>query len=309
MTEAAWRLVSDIGGTNVRFGRAGPDGAPFSVRAFHVGEHVDFASALDRYLAETGGEGCVGAAIGAAGPVDEGVVQLTNAPWVLREGDISRHLAGSPVRIVNDLEAVAHALPHLGRDDLAPLGPVTMADRSRPLLALNIGTGFGAASIAATGSSWFARPSEAGHMSLVGLDDAERAALAGCDTVEDLLSGRGVVALYDRLSLGRGAGLAHAGLVLDRAATDPAAGRAVELVTGVLGRVAGDLVLATGAWGGCLFCGSVAASWALAADIAAFRTAFERKGPMSARMAQVYTGLITRGDIALYGLARMPLER
>lgn len=309
MTEAEWRLVSDIGGTNVRFGRAGRDGAPFSVRAYQVGEYADLASALDRYLAETGGEGCVGAAIGAAGPVDDGVVQLTNAPWVLSEADISRQLAGSPVRIVNDLEAVAHALPHLTRADLAPLGAVTMADRSRPLLALNIGTGFGAASIAATRSGWVARPSEAGHMTLVGAEDEERAALSGCDTVEDLLSGRGVLALYDRLSAGRGAGLAHAGLVLDRASTDPAARRAVDLVTGVLGRVAGDLVLATGAWGGCLVCGSVAASWALAADIAAFRAAFERKGPMTARMAHVYTGSITRGDIALYGLARMPLER
>ena len=37
---------------------------------------------------------------------------------------------------------------------------------------------------------------------------------------------------------------------------------AVDLFTGMLGRIAGDLALATCAWGGVYLCGSVATAWA-----------------------------------------------
>ena len=46
------------------------------------------------------------------------------------------------------------------------------------------------------------------------------------------------------------------------AAGDAAAARTVEMFTAVLGRIAGDLTLATCAWGGVYLCGSVATAWA-----------------------------------------------
>lgn len=303
---ATWRLVADIGGTNVRFAQAGEDGTPAQIRSYRVASYDAFGPALDAYLAECQGGRCVGAAIGAAGPVEDGSVKLTNAPWTLAESDISRQLGGARVRIVNDLEAVAHALPHLGPGDLEAVGPVLSPDPRRPMIAVNVGTGFGAASVARTAYGWTARASEAGHMSLYPASEKERAALDGIETVEEILSGRGVAALYARL-FGDGASLA-AEAVMANAKLDPVAARAVAIVGTVLGRVAGDLVLATGAWGGCLLCGSVATGWAAAGDRAAFRAAFEHKGPMAGRMAGVYSGIIRHGNVALLGLARMPLD-
>ena len=55
---------------------------------------------------------------------------------------------GVPVVLVNDLEAVAAALPHLADDDLTTLGTVApVRPERRTMLAVNVGTGFGAASV------------------------------------------------------------------------------------------------------------------------------------------------------------------
>lgn len=301
------RLVADIGGTNVRFALAEPGCEPGPFRAYRVAEHATFEAALERFLSESGMRRVASAAIGAAGPVDNGMVALTNAPWRLAEAGVSDQLHGAAVRIVNDLEAVAHALPYLAAGDVEQIGAVAAPEPRHPLIAVNVGTGFGAASVARTGAGWVARASEAGHMTLAPSTAAEAAAFTGCATVEDVLSGRGMAALYRRLA-GPGAAPLAAEEIVARAATDAVAHQALGIAGALLGRIAGDLVLATGAWGGCFLCGSVARGWAEAGDTGAFRSAFERKGAMSGRMSGVYTGIVTRGDAALLGLARMPID-
>src|SRR5512136_1454796 len=47
------------------------------------------------------------ASIDVAGPVVNGRCQATNLPWVIDEVTLSKEL-GIPVRLVNDLDAVAH---------------------------------------------------------------------------------------------------------------------------------------------------------------------------------------------------------
>ena len=92
------------------------------------------------------------------------------------------------------------------------------------------------------------------------------------------------------------------------AARNAAAARTVELFTAILGRIAGDLALATCAWGGVYLCGSVATAWAEIADSERFRAQFTPKGPMRARMLKVPTAVIRRDIAALYGLAMMPIS-
>jgi glucokinase len=96
--------------------------------------------------------------------------------------------------------------------------------------------------------------------------------------------------------------------VFAEAGRDPVAARAAAVFTAVLGRIAGDLTLATCAWGGVYLCGSVATAWAAIADIERFRAEFTRKGPMRARMLEVPTAVIRRDIAALYGLAMMPIS-
>jgi len=306
---SARRLVADAGGTNVRFAIADETGRLERVESFATADFPTFGEALSAYRSRAGGLNDIGTcAIAAAGPVDDGVVKLTNIAWTIDRAEISTAMAGLPVAVVNDLEAVAAALPHLASDDLTAIGALApVQPERRTMLAVNVGTGFGAASAILRDGRWYTCPSEPGHMTL---GQVEAMPPLPADTsVESVLSGSGLAKLYGRLTGGRHIAAQQASDVLAMAGRDAAAGRTIEVFTDILGRVAGDLTLATAAWGGVYLCGSVATAWAAVADAERFRAEFIRKGPMRARMLKVPTAVIRRDNVALFGLAMMPLSR
>ena len=301
------RLVADAGGTNVRFALADADGNLDRVKIFQTADFSTFLDAFAAYRSDAGGlREVVAAAIAAAGPVDGDAVKLTNNEWIVDGAKISALMGGVPVALVNDLEAVAAALPHLTSDDLTTLGAVApVRPERRTMLAVNVGTGFGASSVIHRDGRWYTCPSEAGHMTLGHVE--AKPALPADASVEDVLSGSGLARLYERLAGGRSQQASD--VFAEAARAGGAAADAVTLFTHILGRVAGDLALATCAWGGVYLCGSVATAWAGMADIERFRTEFTRKGPMRARMLKVPTAVIRRDMAALYGLAMMPISR
>jgi glucokinase len=75
----------------------------------------------------------------------------------------------------------------------------------------------------------------------------------------------------------------------------------------MLGAVCGNLVLATGAWGGVYLCGSVVKAWLNAGATVPFHTAMCAKGAMCARMARVPVYEIAARYPALTGLSRITL--
>jgi len=303
------RLVADIGGTNARFALANGDGEAGAAANLRVADFPRFDDALGVYLARLDAEArgrIESAAFAAAGPVDGDAIKLTNAHWRIARPEVAAWLR-VPVQLFNDLQAVALALPFLGTSDVVPVGPVPFQPASTErMVAVNVGTGFGAATAIPAGEAWLACPSEAGHMTLA-LADAEEAALLAeiapgrAATLEDVLSGNGVGALYAALS---GEAAMPADQVFARAADDAAARRAVALMSHWLGCAAGDLVLASAAWGGAYLLGGVVSGWAAYCDAQVFRTAFEDKGKMRARMGGVFSGVVTRKDVALLGLAK-----
>jgi glucokinase len=296
------RLVADIGGTNARFALAGADGALSRMRTLPVAGYAAFAAALDAYLAAEGAGARIGeAAIAAAGPRAGGAITLTNASWRIEAAAVSARLGGVPVRLLNDLEAVALALPGLEPGAVVPLdGAGTAADapgRDRlPRLAVNLGTGFGAAvAVPVARGGWTALATEAGHMTLLPASGEERALIAGAVTVEDVFSGPGLARLGGAAPGGGG---------------DPPEGAVAPLpaaASAMLGRVLADLALATGAWGGVFLCGGVTASFGALFDAAAVARAFRRAGPMAARLAAVQLCLLRVADPAMRALAGVPV--
>lgn len=313
-TGGALRLVSDVGGTNARFALAAPDGRCEAAANLRVADFPAFDDALAAYLgridAATRGR-IASAAFAAAGPVEHDAVKLTNAPWRIAAPHVSDQLDGVPTAIFNDLQAVALALPFLEDQDMTRIGPPRRAAAAPPerMVAVNVGTGFGAATAIPVGDGWTACPSEAGHMSLAATDAEEAELLATlcpgrAATLEDVLSGAGVGALYAALSGGQPI---PADAVFARADKDEAARGAVGTLSHWLGRASGDLVLATAAWGGAFLLGGVVSGWHPLCDTEAFRAAFEEKGKMRARMKGVFAGVVTRQDVALLGLAKAPM--
>lgn len=305
------RLLVDIGGTNCRFALAADDGSFDNLHAVSTTGYPTLVHAIEEYRAKLPGHiEITGAAIGAAGPVGGGRVQLTNAEWLITIEDTSDALGGAPVRLLNDLEVVALALPELDPTTVTPLGPVEQPDPGRScMVAINVGTGFGAASVVPIGGNeWCACPSESGHVVFGALNAQELALLESLGpppkTVENLLSGPGLRDLYVAI----GGELPEAGedgrvpQVFGDIKDDTAI-KLAGIMSDWLGRVTGDLVLTHGAWGGAYLVGGVVEAWASLADPARFRRAFQAKDKMSDRMANVFTGIVKEPRIALKGLA------
>ena len=75
---ASERLVADIGGTNARFARCGPDGEPQDERKLEVADYPGVVEAARAYLS---GRPVADAVFAVAIHVDSDWIQLTNAPW------------------------------------------------------------------------------------------------------------------------------------------------------------------------------------------------------------------------------------
>ncbi|MCB1740570.1 MAG: glucokinase [Gammaproteobacteria bacterium] len=328
-------VLADVGGTNVRLALSPAPGRVERIERFKVAEYPDLVAVLDEYLARLDAAAGDGAraelrlAIGAAGPVVDGRVVLTNAEWVL-ERDAIAERCGAAALLLNDLQAVAYALPHLDDAELWPLGAQTRAggaqaeDRGLRLLAINLGTGLGAATAVFDGRRWLSVPSEAGHMSLAlpGALGSELGAELESLTegyppsIESLLSGPGLRVLY-RCAWRRVAGAPAPSewpqpeaILAPCDPGDPgdspharARAHTLDWLSLLLGQVCGDLVLSTAAWGGVYLCGSVARSWHALADPVAFRRHFEAKGAMQERMRGVFSAVIANPDVALLGLS------
>jgi glucokinase len=301
-----WRLVSDVGGTNVRFARAS-GGGHYAVQAYPTSSFTSYAAAIRAYLDETGGgHGCIGAAIGAAGLVASGKVTLTNLAWEISEAEVSNEL-GAPCRLINDVEAVAFSVSGMsgaGFKSVGPLSPDLTA--MHRILVANIGTGFGAAMLIRAGNTWVSCPSEAGHMSLSFHDWPSIDMQRRFPSVEHVLSGRGICNLHAAIS--KDTKPCTAADIFARAGDDPQYAATLQLFTKVAGTVLGNLVLAVAAWDGVFLCGSVARSLVNTADLPALRQAFEGTGRMSAWMKRVPIAFLTEEYPALAGLAVLPLR-
>ncbi|MFN3450194.1 MAG: glucokinase, partial [Roseococcus sp.] len=108
-------LLADIGGTHARFARA-EGGRPGEVLTLRVAEHARFEEALALARARLGSPPRFLCAV--AGPVEAGRAALTNAPWVIEAAT----LPFAEVRLLNDLEAMAWALPVLAPGEVEVWG-------------------------------------------------------------------------------------------------------------------------------------------------------------------------------------------
>jgi glucokinase len=300
----SWRIVCDAGGTNVRMARC-EAGRLDHVRIVHTSPGLDIAALLSGYAATFSDRAALaGAMIAAAGPVMDEHVKLTNADVTIHASSV-REALHRPVRVLNDLEAVAWALPHLTGADIRAISACEMP-LAGSKLAVNIGTGFGASLLIDTPHGAHVCALEPGHMKLAaaGLPGEITATLS----IEEVLSGLALSDSATAAQFWRWSGAREAGLDLFSRAHESEDGRRfISAFSALFGQVCGDLVLATGAWGGVYTTGSVAAAWARGGDVEAFRAAFCDKGPMSARMARVPVQHITLDHPALTGLGVAPL--
>jgi glucokinase len=304
-------LLADIGGTNARFAvLAG--GAVGMVAHMAVRDYGSFREALGAYLGGLPEAGKIRAAIlAAAGVVQNGRCALTNSSWVIDAGELRAAHGFSAVRLINDFEAVAWALPVLSRDQLLQIGggqPVAGA----PLAALGPGTGLGMAVSIPHANGHLVLSSAGGHSTMAASSPREDAVIAhlrqrlGHVSAEQVLSGHGLenlheaLAALDNLPLPRRAAAEITRAGIER--TCPTSRAAVDMFCAMLGTVAGNLALTLGATGGIFIGGGILRHMPDYLARSPFRARFEDKGRLGKYLESIPVYLILDEDAAFAGL-------
>ena len=324
MSDANLILLADIGATNLRFALCESSAVPLrdgSIRRYRAAEHSSLGEAAARYLREIGAQPRE-AVFAIAGRVDGGEVKITNLPWTVSAAEVAAALGLESVRLVNDFAAQSRSLPLLQADDLEVLGtppaPALDGGADRCVAVVGPGTGLGAGALLLRDGRALVLETEGGHLGFAPDTDEEDAVLDclrrefGRVSNERLICGSGLVNLYGALCHIRGAAriATTPEQVMQNAldGSEATAVRAVDLFAELLGAVAGDLVLACGAWDGVFLGGGLLEPLLPVLRRGGFRTRFEAKGRLSATMARTPTIAMRHPHTGLLGAAGIALD-
>lgn len=307
--ETGLSLVADIGGTNTRVALArGALVDRATVTRYANAEHADLSEVLGRYLSEKGVDAAqiTGVCVAAAGPVHDGVADLTNLDWRIDRETLGRSLSAERVAVLNDLQAQGHAIGHIDAADLEEIVPQPAVSALAAKLVVGLGTGFNACPVFDTAAGRFVPPSEAGHVSLPACDGRMGALVAamvrdhGFASVEEVLSGRGVSYLHKVLHGETAEPATIMARLAQGDATATATARAFVEVTGV---VVGDLALNHLPFGGIYLVGGVTRAFAPWLKPFGMADAMRAKGRFSGFMAQFGVFVVKDDYAALTGCA------
>ena len=138
------QLAGDIGGTKTTLALIDPEGEPrvfLEKTSFPSGEYASLEAVVADFLKDKDWQ-VSQASFGVAGPVANGRAQITNLPWLIDAADLGQQF-GFPFRLLNDLEAIAHAVPSLAGADLETLNPGTNEGRGALAVVANHAAGIG----------------------------------------------------------------------------------------------------------------------------------------------------------------------
>lgn len=301
------QLVADIGGTNTRVALA--DAGVLrqgSIRRYPNLGRASLSEILRQYLRETATVDCAGVCVAAAGPVRDGVARMTNLDWEITAADLAEVGGTDRVAILNDLQAQGHALATLDPRHLRVLLPGKAAAPGSAQLVVGAGTGFNAAPVHHLPGGTFVAPSECGHIHLPRKGEQE-AALArhlaakhGIASIEEVLCGRGLVALHQWVS---GHEMPGDALTAAIAARDPGVQETGQLYARIMGRVLATLALVHLPYGGIFLIGSVARAMAPHLVTLGMAETFADMGRFSPMMAEFPVTMVEDDYAALLGCA------
>jgi glucokinase len=159
-------IAGDIGGTKTDlaiFSNEGGPHAPLAEEKFHSADYPSLQAIVKDFLALTK-KPVDRACFAVAGPVIGGRVKATNLPWVIEETSLARELNINlqSVHLLNDLEAIAGAVPILRPSDVHTINVGAPVSKGA-IAVIAPGTGLGESFLTWDGSRYVAHSSEGGH--------------------------------------------------------------------------------------------------------------------------------------------------
>lgn len=320
-------LAGDIGGTKTVLAlyEDNPVDQPVQETTFANHDFNSLSTIIEQFLTDKTAVP-QRACFGVAGPVRNRQAALTNLPWLIDAPAIEDKF-GWPVRLLNDLEAIAYAVPHLAGADLLTLNEAEV-DPTGPIAVIAPGTGLGEAFLTWNGRSYQPSASEGGHASFGPTTPLQIELLAylqprlGHISYERVCSGVGIPNIYDFLQ-------AHdefdepdwlaqelaavedkTPLIVNTALEQKAAicEAALDLFIEILGSEAGNLALKIMASGGVYVGGGIPPRILDQLQNGRFMHHFVNKPPHTKLMRETAVHIIRNPKVALYGAAYAALE-
>jgi glucokinase len=319
-TQSGMVLAGDVGGTKTRLGlftRGAVRPELIQMEELSTSDVVRSPAAMRRWADQRRGTAAIEAAcFGVAGPVIGETAELTNVRWHIEAASLAELLEISRVALVNDLQALAFAVPLLEPSELHELQRGIAVEGGNVAL-IAAGTGLGEAMLHNVNGRLVPSPSEGGNADWAARNEREIALLRdliarfGRAAVEYVVSGRGLVNIH-RVSH---EAPCSSGVDID----DPAAPAAIssaarerrcagcvrtlDMFVDAYGAEAGNLALRAVATGGVFVGGGIAPKILPALTDGLFMRSFRNKPPFVEMLARVPVTIILHPQAGLLGAA------
>ena len=325
-------LAGDVGGTKTNLAIfSSEEGwrAPVAEATFPSAQYPSLEAVVQEFLKQRNFS-VDHASFGVAGPVVAGSATITNLPWMMDEKHLQQELDIPSVRLLNDLDAIAHAIPFLEPQDLHTLNEGQPISKGA-IAVIAPGTGLGEGFLTWDGSRYRAHTSEGGHADFAPTNTVQIELLLYLlarfphVSFERVCSGKGVPNIYSYL---KETGYAEepqwlaeqltaaqdwTPIIINNAldkekATKLCAGTLNTFVS-ILGAEAGNLALKVLATGGVYLGGGIPPRILSYLEGERFMQAFTHKGRLTELLVRMPVHVILNPNIALLGAARHGFER
>jgi glucokinase len=321
-------LTGDVGGTKVNLALFDiKQGIPsLSVERSYVSrDYPDLIHLLEHFLKDTQPK-LTHVCLGVAGPVHEGRCQITHLPWEIDVEQLKPLLGTDSVSLINDLAALACAVPYLASEELEVIQE-GQGDPNGKVGVLAAGTGLGQAFIIPDGEEHYrVLETEGGQCDFPARNSLEislrefLSQVSGRVCIEDVLSGPGLIRIFEFVKE-RSHVTEPDWLIEEFEQSDPAeviscnglsqkfkpCEQALEIFVAIYGAVAGNLALQIMARGGVVLGGGIAPEILPLLKSDLFLEAFRDKGKFRDFMEQIPVKVIVNKRAPLLGAAYFAL--
>ena len=324
-------LAGDIGGTKTAIGiYSGEKGSHQALAEdeFHSADYPSLEAIAKEFLAKSGLE-VDSACFGVAGPVLAGRAKITNLPWIVDQASIAKELNLQAAWLLNDLEAIAWAVPQLRPEDVDTLSAGQPLEHSN-IAVFAPGTGLGEAFLTWTDGEYRAHSSEGGHADFAPAGEVQIRLLQYLQqrfehvSYEHVCSGVGIPLVYEffcdsektpekpattgRIAMAGDRTRAIIQSALDPDDPSPRCAAAIETVVSIMGAEAGNLALKVMATSGVYLAGGIPIHVQPVLKSPRFLQSFRRKGRLSEVMSRIPVHLVT-SKVGIAGAAAYGLKR